>query len=221
MRQETITDELKQRGERLKEVRTKTGLNQTDFAATIGTTISNYNRNEKGLSKMRDATLRKVSEEYEVSFEWLKSGIGSQIKEESELLTGLSQVHIIEKTALVSINNKLKHSTQMSKIIYLPGLDPEKTYYGIQIDNRNMEPQLPEGSIAIIEHIKPEEFEGDKIYLLIINQTPIIRKVNLIIGGEDTGKLRLSQEDKEIKDEIIEKEAIELWYKASHFIGKL
>lgn len=63
-------------GDRIKEVRKKLGLTQEDFSKKIGTarnTIASYEINRR---EPMEATIRAICREFNVNYDWLKSGDG-------------------------------------------------------------------------------------------------------------------------------------------------
>lgn len=221
IKEKMTKDSNQERGKRIKEVRTTADLTQAEFCKRIGMTIANYNRAENGLSKMREGTLRKIAKEFNVSFDWLSTGKGLKNTDTTEykLLTDLTPVYIIEKTALITISNNLKQTTQMQETILIPNLG-EGNHYAVRIDSRNMEPKLPQGSILIVTEIEENRFLPNRIYYLIIEGVPILRTVELVLSGENTGKLRLSEEATD-REEIIDRSQVQRWFMANHFVSKI
>lgn len=65
-------------GKRIKEVREREGLTQSEFAERIGKSQMSISQNELGNSQPRSSTLRAISEEFGVSYNWLLSGTGER-----------------------------------------------------------------------------------------------------------------------------------------------
>ncbi len=68
--------------DRLKEVRKKIGLNQTDFAKSINLTQSNYSRYESGVHEPPISLLENMRNCYNISTDWLITGKGFMFMEQ-------------------------------------------------------------------------------------------------------------------------------------------
>lgn len=65
-------------GERIKALRKESEESQKTFSATIGISQAHLSNIEKGKDNPSDKLLRTIAAEYEVRFEWLKSGVGEK-----------------------------------------------------------------------------------------------------------------------------------------------
>lgn len=210
-------------GKKLRKVRKDNRLTQTEMADKIGMSLSAYNKAEKGRSFMRDSNIDRVAELFNVDVNWLiGKGEKGEENQKPNLVQGLAPVFIVEKTALAQNLNihAIKQSTQMNQAIHIPGLDSKKNYLGVVIDDRNNEPKLPEGATAILEEIQEEDFISGKIYYIVIGGIVLVRNIVQIISGDDAGKLRLTQRNKE-GEEIIKKSDVQSWYLINHVLVKL
>lgn len=62
--------------ERLKMAREHSGLNKTKFAEKLGLTVSTVSLYESGNRVPADSTLKLISKEFSISYDWLKTGEG-------------------------------------------------------------------------------------------------------------------------------------------------
>lgn len=91
---EVITIEMK---ERIKKVRTEAGLSQRAFGEKIGVTASSINRLESGENNPSEQTLRLISSNFKINFEWLKYGEGPEMLDMTddelvdEIMTGSNE----------------------------------------------------------------------------------------------------------------------------------
>lgn len=63
--------------DRIKEVRKKFHLSQTEFAKKLGFSMSYIAQIEIGAKIPSDRTLQDIAREYNISYEWLKTGDGA------------------------------------------------------------------------------------------------------------------------------------------------
>jgi len=82
----TETERNNIRIEKIKEIRRKNGMTQKDFANRIGMNISYFCRVEKGATLVTDATLKKISEEFDVPFPLLVDDNMSLNQEEKKII---------------------------------------------------------------------------------------------------------------------------------------
>lgn len=72
-------------GERIKKVRTDSGDNQEEFAQKIGITRSAISLYESGRRTVTEPTIKLVCSSYNVSYDWLKNGLGEPYIEDDDV----------------------------------------------------------------------------------------------------------------------------------------
>lgn len=72
--------------ERLRKVRLKTGLNQSEFAEKAGIKIPNYSSYERGVRRIYPESLIKIAELTHVNLHWLITGEGKETVSKQEIL---------------------------------------------------------------------------------------------------------------------------------------
>ena len=73
-------------GERVKTIRKRYGLTQTEFAQRMAFSRSQVGVVEKGRSNPSMEFLQKVAEVYEVNYDWLMTGVGEIKAEKKDLV---------------------------------------------------------------------------------------------------------------------------------------
>ena len=105
-------------GERIKAIRKEAEENQKDFSSAIGISQAHLSNIEKGKDNPSDKLLRIIASEYEVRFDWLKSGIGEKHEDSplvdvrkalSQLREYLSECDELEYSILTDYLIKLPH----------------------------------------------------------------------------------------------------------------
>lgn len=105
-------------GERIKALRKEAEKNQKDFSSAIGISQAHLSNIEKGKDNPSDKLLRIIASEYEVRFDWLKSGIGEKHEDSplvdvrkalSQLREYLSECDELEYRILTDYLIKLPH----------------------------------------------------------------------------------------------------------------
>lgn len=84
---------------------------------------------------------------------------------------------------------------------------------------RCMKPEIKEGSIILVEEMKDQaEFKNGRPYVILIHATPFIKRINMILGGENSGKFRINSAN-ESEDQILSPAEIDKWYKVGYVIN--
>lgn len=82
-------------GARIKQVRKDKGLNQTEFANSIGIKQGHLTDLERGKSNITERTLQDICRVYAVSYEWLTTGAGEMyitMTEEEQIKQRISEI---------------------------------------------------------------------------------------------------------------------------------
>lgn len=98
-------------GNRLKDLRKKKGLNQTEMGEVLGVTLNTVFNIESGKSDMPSEMLKKASEFFEVSTDYLitgKESTGEISEEEREVLTAMREDTAFKKVAIEAAKAKKK-----------------------------------------------------------------------------------------------------------------
>jgi transcriptional regulator with XRE-family HTH domain len=78
--------------QRLKELRTKLGMSQRDFAEAIHISQPSYTQYESGIRPPRDVTISQICTTFNVREEWLRDGTGEMFNQlNPTLIDGLVQ----------------------------------------------------------------------------------------------------------------------------------
>ncbi len=96
-------------GERIRQVRKVTGLNQTDFGKNVGLRQSSLGQIESGVRKATDRTILLICEKYGVLEEWLRTGEGDMFTEtDATILSQLSDEYGLDSFEKIMIEGFLK-----------------------------------------------------------------------------------------------------------------
>ena len=82
-------------GERIKQIRKNKGMNQTDFASSINISQGLITDMEREKKQPTERTLQDICRVYNVSYEWLKNGVGDMyisMTEEEQLKARISEI---------------------------------------------------------------------------------------------------------------------------------
>lgn len=103
--------------ERIKELRKKLDLNQTEFAERLGLSQGQETKFERGIAEPTDRTISDICREFNVNEEWLRSGTG-------EMFRKMTEQDLIKQ----KIDNQLKDGDEFTKnVLYqIASLTPEE-----------------------------------------------------------------------------------------------
>ena len=68
---------------RIRALRKKMGLNQSDFSSRIGLTSTSISKIEKGVNKLTEQNIKSICREFNVNEEWLRTGSGNIFNEQT------------------------------------------------------------------------------------------------------------------------------------------
>lgn len=133
---------------RIKELRNKKNLNQSDFANLLGVSqaaISHYEKNER---IPNSDLLSKMADKLNVNLHWLLLGEGPMFKEEIEGDIGIIKIRI----------NKINKMGIIEEGDEFIGIDKEilgkgGEYAGYRIESGRWKPEIEEDDIIIIDRI--------------------------------------------------------------------
>ena len=208
--------------DRLKQVRKKHGLTQREAAEAIGMIQQTWGAMESGRSDITQKTAITIHKTWGVDLNWLFLGIGSIDSGEGSATSSLQKttIPIIPESELSKLEEG--NTIDPGKIqgeVYLSEIKGDKPQYAIKVTSRNMEPEIKEGSIILVEEMKDQtEFKDSRPYVVLLHSVPFIKRINMILGGEDSGKFRISSNN-EKEDQVIGQEEIDRWYKVTYVIN--
>lgn len=211
----------KEKGLRVKEARIKLGLTQGQLGEKIGVSQSAIGRIEKGLSSFKPSNLKKLNEEFGVNIEYIENGKGRVLLDKRGSIQGLSEIKLISGSVLAGLNeSETRQDYEIKDTFFFP-LGEDKDYYAIKVDGRSMEPRVKEGSIVVLEEMKEKsEFKDNRPYVIIFQGIAFLKRVSMIIGGENSGKFKI-ESDNEDKVQIASGDEISAWYKVTHVINQI
>lgn len=162
------------RGDRLKSCRLRRNLSLEEVAKQINTTSHQLSLWESGHDFNLDfETTLKLSEFYNVDFNWLTGGNTYKKSNASQELKGaisLSELNQTEIPVLGKVKAGYDYLANENVIghVYLDfkPSDPEN-YYALQIIGDSMEPLFSEGDIAIVH--KQDDFESGNTCIILVN----------------------------------------------------
>lgn len=70
---------------RIRQIRKKEGLNQTDFAKAIGISQSGYQKIENAINNPSEQTIRAICSEFRINRRWLETGEGEMYEEQGDM----------------------------------------------------------------------------------------------------------------------------------------
>lgn len=197
-------------GSRLKEFRAYFKLSQSEAGERIGLGQQAWAQMEKRNAISRK-NLQLLIEEFGISKEWMQTGNGEMLEERKGLK--IKRVHSLSK--YIKNGNELQAQDQF----HLPFIDAGKECLAIKMASRSMEPEIKEGSTMVLEELEDlGQFVDGKIYVLVINEVPFVKRVQMILGGADSGKFKV-RDDKGMGEQVIGKQEIERWYKVIYVIN--
>ncbi len=208
-------------GTRLKEIRKEAGLTQAEAAAKLNVTQQTWQSAEADKTQLASNRSRKVAQVFKVSLAWLLSGEGPKTSDTTQLkeLQNKKLVKLVSGKVLAGLaTGPNLEQPEIEDYIYFPGINSQKECYAIQVSSESMEPKITAGSTIILEPITDRaEFKDGKIYVLIIEGVPLLRKASILLSGKNKGKFELSSE-KESKVQIVEEEDIKMWFRVLYVV---
>ena len=120
--------------EKIREVRKRLGISQTDFAASLGVTAANMNGIEKGRTNPSNTLIRSISILYHIPEDWLKDEENTDFSN----VTGdnLFYADTMEKFLKLKPNYRNYISTQLDGLLKLQEEEETKTGEGDDDEER-------------------------------------------------------------------------------------
>ena len=110
----------KEMNERIKEIRTKLGYTQTDFAKRLGFSQGGYARLEGGWTNVTDRLILQVCHEFNISENWLRTGQGNMFMEtQEELVQNLADFYHLDSNSIDALKGFLSLSNEQRQAILI------------------------------------------------------------------------------------------------------
>lgn len=165
-------------------------LTPTAFARHIGVASSNFSRMMAGEQTITDKTLYKVVDAFgDVSFNWLKSGVGEMLKatvtnppnEEEKFYTYLLPVAAIGgELSGFDCEGVLPRDCER---VISPVADVD---FAMPVIGDSMEPEYPSGARVMVKRVDPGDFIAwGNVYVLDTTNGPLIKEVQPSDKGDN------------------------------------
>ena len=158
---------------RLKEIRNSLGLSQTDVAVQLGITQQAYANYERGVREADYGTLKKISEIFNTSIDYILSN------------NALS----ISKGIKIPVLGKVQAGIPMEAVEYIidweeitPDMASNGDYFGLVVKGNSMEPRFVEGDVVIVRKQTTAE-TGDIVIALVNGDEATIKKLKKLNNG--------------------------------------
>ncbi len=144
--------------DRLKEIRLDSGLSQSEFSKKLSVKQSYYSDLENGKREITTKVITSLSENFNVSSEWLLFNIGNKYQNTSAIEMGDKEVSMSSHSNISKIQNSSMYTSQLLE------------EYSLYFQN------LPSSQITMIKVIKREELKD--VYLSYIKLASFLQKLD-------------------------------------------
>ena len=172
--------------QRIKKIMDFYKLNQTSFSERVGLKQSNLSKILSGERTCGDAVINKISMSFDIRKEWLLTGDGEMLKEQSpaediaeESIDREYTTYLLPLSAMAGQLSGLAtdgvFQSECEKIISpIKGVD-----FAITIHGDSMHPEYPSGSRILIKKINPSIFiEWGKVYVLDTDNGVVVKEIH-------------------------------------------
>lgn len=182
--------------QRIEKIVRWTGLSVNSFALNIGLNRGeNLYQIKKGNNGISKELAELIASKYpEISKGWIITGEGDMLVcNTSE--RSLIPVYDIDAVCLAAMNTLPSPASMMS----LPRIG--RSSFAALVLNRAMEPDIPNGSLAVFAQVRTEEIIPGYPYLVVTDRITALRKVMPVEGG---GSLKLQAANPDYGDMTVE-----------------
>lgn len=168
--------------ERLKLIRTTLGMNQTEFGARLGVTVTAISKAEKGTNSLSKQLVMAVCREYGISETWLRTGAGDmRIATTDALMAQLSDTYNLNplQLAMVECFLTLPQAHKDAVTHYITNLARSHALVGLDVES-------VENVAAAIDEVEARQLSEWDRELTIDEKTELYRQ-RLIAEHEKKG----------------------------------
>lgn len=162
------------------------GYSANSFATKIGVDPGNMRKMLAGKQNITDKTLRKISESFNIRFEWLKYGEGEMFNAKPEInakelypeISYTEGVPYYDEDFLLGFDEILAPSNEHPEyLIRMPGY--EKATLWCNASGHSMEPEINNGDIIALQRVKDFSFLpfGDVYGIITTNGMRTIKRL--------------------------------------------
>lgn len=207
-------------GQRLRMLRKHRKYNQTEAAKLVDITQQSWALMEKDKRKLTGNEAKILAKEFDSSVHWLFTGEGPMTGK--QVLAEIKSIRVVNMPALTKlVDGYSAPEMEYTGSLNLPDIDDPENYIATKVSGRSMEPNIREGSTIVLQYMKDRsEFVDDRAYVVVIQGIPFLKRVNLILSGEDAGRYHLST-DNESKVQIVDEQQIKQWFSVEYVINRL
>lgn len=175
-------------GERIKALRSRLHMNQSDFAVSIGITQGGLSKIESGHSRVALDTLLSIAAAYKVDLDWLATGRGDIFISEVEVpsfsssaigaasISSLSDVRLVSELALSDYPTSRHDASFISSLptLSLPMLG-KGAHRCFSMVGPHMESRIHHGDYLVCRHV-PEvgKLRSGRVYVLLAERQGVL-----------------------------------------------
>lgn len=189
------------------------GSSTNSFAKVAGIDPGNMAKMLAGKQKITDNTLRKISQEHGISFEWLKYGegemfAGDEPKPEISYTDGVPYYDVDFKLGFDEMD--IPNSTNPEYLIRMPGY--ERATLWCNASGHSMEPEINNGDILALQRVEDFSFLpfGDIYGIITTNGMRTIKRLGRSVKD---GYYRLIPTNKDYDEQEIPIRSIAMVYR--------
>ncbi len=202
---------------RIKQIRKAHNLSQVEMANQLGISQSVISLIESGHSSLSMDLLKKISEKYHVSCDWIIYGDENYVK----ICPENDFIPLVDEQVAAGYPQALHDSGFLRKLQHykIPGFE-KGTFRIFTVSNDNMEPSICQGDKIICEEFPlTAELKAGLIYVLVHDNDIGIAR---LMPDKETGKLILQHDNHLYRDEWRAREDIQqLWLVRSKITARL
>jgi phage repressor protein C with HTH and peptisase S24 domain len=168
--------------DRLKILRNYLGLNQTDFAESLGLKQGSYSDLERGRNKaLSESVMKLIQINYNVNTEWLATGEGSMLLTDGKIVEDDTRdkgvpYWNLPVSAGKSIVDLVGKSIPDGFIKGLPGADMAENI--LPVIGTSMEPEILNGAIIGVRKMtRFDTLNTERIYMIITRDDRMIKRI--------------------------------------------